>query len=176
MDPTSPERLEWLADRYPEMDLDLVRFFGRTMLTLHGIASMAEVYFARQGLSKGRFMVLIQLHADETPDGVNISELISRYHVSSATMTGIVDTLEKEGLIERLRCPSDRRRVNVRITPDGRAFMDEFLPRHHGFMKQFSENLSPTERLALPDLMMKLRQGFCSTLGCHTDNEREDRK
>ena len=160
MDPASKERLRRFKERYPEMDLEMVQFFARTMTTLHNITIMMEGYFGKLGLSKGRFMVMIQLHGHDDPYGVNISDVICQYRVSSATMTGIIDTLEKEGLIERIRNPKDRRRVNVRITASGREFMDDFLPRHHEYMKAFTSDLSKGERRTLVKLMTKLHQGI----------------
>ena len=158
--PDLTEELRRFKERYPEMDLDMVQFFAGTMTAIHDIAIMMESYFSKLGLSKGRFMVMIHLHGDDDPGGVNISEVISRYKVSSATMTGIIDTLEKEGLIERVRSPEDRRRVNVRITAAGREFMDDFLPKHHEFMKVFTSKLGNRERQTLLKLMTKLHQGI----------------
>jgi DNA-binding MarR family transcriptional regulator len=79
-------------------------------------------------------------------------------------MTGIIDTLEGEGLIERIRSPHDRRRVNVRITEAGREFMDAFLPIHHQSMKRFTEGLTVPERETLLSLLEKLRQGIAGVL------------
>ncbi|MCP4899076.1 MAG: MarR family transcriptional regulator, partial [bacterium] len=83
----------------------------------------------------------------------------------SATMTGIIDTLEKEGLIERVKSPEDRRRVNIRITDTGRAFMDDFLPKHHAYMKAFSSKLSERERQTLRRLIGKLHQSIAEGVG-----------
>ncbi|MCP4902095.1 MAG: MarR family transcriptional regulator, partial [bacterium] len=123
MDPTSDEYLARFKARYPQMDLELVQFFAPTMSAIYDTAILMESHFTKLGLSKGRFMVMIQLLGIDDPDGVSISDVLSQYRVSSPTMTGIIDTLEKEGLIERVKSPEDRRRVNIRITDTGRAFM-----------------------------------------------------
>ncbi len=83
---TLNEQLERLAKRYPQMDLEMVRFFAHAMSTLHDITTLMEGYFQSLGLSKGRFMVLIQLLGHGGAGGVNISEVISRYRVSSAEL------------------------------------------------------------------------------------------
>jgi DNA-binding MarR family transcriptional regulator len=164
MDPASRENLLKLKQRYPEMDLGMVQFFAQTMMVFHKVPIMMEGYFNRLGLSKGRFMVMIQLHSVTDPDGISIGEVIDQYQVSSATMTGIIDTLEGEGLIERIRSPHDRRRVNVRITEAGRAFMDSFLPIHHQSMKSFTSGLTIAERETLLSLLHKLSQGIAGVL------------
>ncbi|QGN45454.1 MarR family winged helix-turn-helix transcriptional regulator [Micromonospora sp. WMMD558] len=47
-----------------------------------------------------------------------------RCFVKPATLTGIVDTLERDGLVERQRHATDRRSVKLALTPTGRARAD----------------------------------------------------
>ncbi|MEW2383287.1 MarR family transcriptional regulator [Micromonospora sp. NPDC047707] len=47
-----------------------------------------------------------------------------RCFVKPATLTGIVDTLERDGLVERQRHATDRRSVKLALTPAGRARAD----------------------------------------------------
>lgn len=49
-------------------------------------------------------------------------------HVSTATMTSVLDTLERKGYIRRQPDPVDRRRVLVDITPQAQAILDQALP------------------------------------------------
>lgn len=160
MRPQLDEMLERFKQRYPRMDLEMIRFFSGTMIMIQEIGIMMESYFGRNGLSKARFAVMIHLHGSDDPAGVNISELLTFHDVSSATMTGIIDTLEREGLLERIPCPEDRRRVNLRITDAGRAFMDDFLPRHQAYIGEFSKNLNDRERQTLLKLIAKLHRGI----------------
>jgi DNA-binding MarR family transcriptional regulator len=46
-------------------------------------------------------------------------ELAEACFVRPATLTGIVDTLERDGLVERRRGSSDRRQIQLALTPDG---------------------------------------------------------
>ena len=49
-------------------------------------------------------------------------------HISTATMTSVLDTLERNGYIQRQPDPADRRRVLVNITPSAQALLDQVLP------------------------------------------------
>ena len=49
-------------------------------------------------------------------------------HISTATMTSVLDTLERNGYIHRQPDPADRRRVLVNITPSAQALLDQVLP------------------------------------------------
>ncbi len=164
VEPLSEELLAAFQQRYPKMDLQMVRFFSQTMMIFHRVPIVMERYFTSLGLSKGRFQVMIQLHGIDDEAGISIRELIDSYQVSSPTMTGIIDTLEGEGLLERISCPHDRRKVHVRITESGRSFMDEFLPIHHEHIQRFSDQLSIEERESLLGLLKKLHQGITNGL------------
>jgi DNA-binding MarR family transcriptional regulator len=49
-------------------------------------------------------------------------------HITSGTMTSVLDTLERNGHIKRLSDPDDRRRVLVDVHPDARAVLNRLLP------------------------------------------------
>lgn len=72
----------------------------------------------RFGLTGPQLVVLKELLA-EAPMPVN--ELASSVNLSQATVTGILDRLEKKGMIERARSTVDRRKVLVSATPTAAA-------------------------------------------------------
>jgi DNA-binding MarR family transcriptional regulator len=49
-------------------------------------------------------------------------------HITTGSMTSVLDTLERNGYIERLTDPDDRRRVLVDVTPAAQAVLDGLLP------------------------------------------------
>jgi DNA-binding MarR family transcriptional regulator len=66
--------------------------------------------------------VLIHLGAHGSMTMSNLAEMLD---VSVASATGIVDRMEKKGVIERRRNDDDRRVVEVDVTEKGRQIMDE---------------------------------------------------
>jgi DNA-binding MarR family transcriptional regulator len=60
------------------------------------------------------------LHATLQRGGVTQSELAEFLGVSTAHVTGLVDQLEKEGLVRRQRDAEDRRVIHVKATAHGR--------------------------------------------------------
>ena len=60
------------------------------------------------GLSEGRFIVLFLL--DSVPRGVAPNKLAEQAGVTPATMTGLIDGLERDNLVNRQADPDDRRR------------------------------------------------------------------
>jgi DNA-binding MarR family transcriptional regulator len=72
-------------------------------------------------------------------EGVSVGELAKHVSLSQATVTDILDRLERRGLVHRMRSVSDRRRVVVKATPQG---IDVSLSApsllQEGFVREFS--------------------------------------
>ena len=148
-----------LDEAFPELDNKALLNFGDTMLLMHRMLALAERYFKAEGISKARFLILIHLFVHRDSDGECITDLRASYPISSATMTVVLDTLEKEEMVERVPNKKDRRKVTVKITRKGKEFMQEFIPRHHKNVAQMASCLDSDEREILPGLLHKLILG-----------------
>ncbi|GAA3229920.1 MarR family transcriptional regulator [Nonomuraea helvata] len=89
-------------------------------------------------------------------DGLSIGELAQSAGVSSRNVTGLVDTLEKDGLVRRVQDPRDRRSVLARITPDGRAWIEAFRKPSQLAMAAIFRGFSPEELTSLRHLCLRL--------------------
>ena len=78
------------------------------------------------------------LVADE--EGMTPRELSGCLHVTPATVTGNLNALEDQGLIERVRVRGDRRIVHVQLTSKGRAKLKKW---HGAFEAELQEHLAP---------------------------------
>jgi DNA-binding MarR family transcriptional regulator len=96
------------------------------------------------GLSASAFQTLAILDgAGEALPGHVIAE---RLVVTSASMTSLVDTLERRDLVERRRHPTDRRKVLIALTPDGQRIVDQQLPVIHAVINRAISTLSESDR------------------------------
>ncbi len=69
---------------------------------------------------------------------ITASELAKAISLSQATVTGILERLEKRNLIARRRSNSDRRRVKVSVTPNGRQLLGAAPPlMQESFLEEF---------------------------------------
>lgn len=80
-------------------------------------AARFERLLDAQGMTHAGWQVLLAI-GDEA---LTQREVADRCYVTPATVTGVVDTLEREGLVTRERGTDDRRVVRVRLTDEGRA-------------------------------------------------------
>lgn len=89
-------------------------------------------------------LLCLRLLAQEGP--LTPGAMAKEMYLSQATVTGILDRLEKRGLVERRRDQSDRRKVSIHLTLDGEAAIKRApLPLHERFTARL-EDLSPAER------------------------------
>jgi DNA-binding MarR family transcriptional regulator len=78
-----------------------------------------------------------------------IGELSSQISLSQATVTTILDRLERRGLVYRLRSTTDKRKVHVHLTPAGIATLDKApMPLQESFVRRF-EQLHEWEQSAI---------------------------
>jgi DNA-binding MarR family transcriptional regulator len=88
--------------------------------------------------------------------------LSDRLIVTRATMTGLLDSLERRGYLRRVPNPDDRRSLLVEITPRGGRIADELRRVIHAAEAGWLEPLSATERRTLVRLMHKLQDGIAA--------------
>lgn len=135
-------------------------------LALHELTSFHEamedvfdMHFARYGLSSPKFKVLINLYM-AGDQGLIQSELGTKMQVSRANITGLVERLEKEGLVVRNSDPSDKRVFRVGLTNRAFALMHAFLPAHNNYMHKVMSALDRNEKEVLISLLRKLNKGL----------------
>ncbi|MEL6270287.1 MAG: MarR family transcriptional regulator [Chloroflexota bacterium] len=102
-----------------------------------------------------RFDVLAQLY--RCPDGLRMGELSKLLMVTGGNITGIIDQLTQEGLVERATDPADRRAYIVRLTEKGSAEFEEMAASHREWIDDLLCGLGTEDQLALHNLLKTLR-------------------
>lgn len=110
-----------------------------------------------RGLSTGALDLLMRLSAS-TDDGISIGELAQSAGVSSRNVTGLVDTLERDGLVRRVPDRHDRRSVLAQITPDGQAWIESFRRPTQAAMAAIFRDFTPAELTQLRHLCLRLAE------------------
>jgi DNA-binding MarR family transcriptional regulator len=107
------------------------------------------------GTTLPRFDLMAQL--ERHPEGLKMNELSRLLMVTGGNVTGIVDQLEKEGLVERLDEPADRRAFRIRLTRSGDKTFAEMARAHERWVVELLAGLSGRERDELLKLLAKLK-------------------
>ncbi len=153
------EMLQEKAKRYPDLDAGAVE---ATLVLLRVASDVLEglsSQFARNGTSQGRYLALMMLDRPCVQNGMLPSEIAEKLGVTRATVTGLLDGLERDELISREMHPDDRRAFCIELTPKGREFLSRFLPDHYRRIAGLMTHLDGDERTQLIALLAKVAQG-----------------
>jgi DNA-binding MarR family transcriptional regulator len=91
-------------------------------------------------------------------DGLSQTELSERSQIDRTTMGGLIDRLEKEGLVKRHPHPDDRRAYSICLTEKGKSLKTELTPLANRVQKRVTGKLTDEERETLKQILEKLRR------------------
>lgn len=146
------------AQQFPGLDPSACEVFLNLLRSGDEAFRVTEEHFHASGLSQGRFTVLMLLYnrgCGETPT-LTPAQLAEQSGVTRATMTGLIDTLERDGMVKRRPDPGDRRQLYVELTPSGSAFLAKILPEHFRRIAALMQVLSESERRSMVKLLGKI--------------------
>lgn len=161
------------AREFPDLDPSAVEAFLHLLRTGDEVFGFNDRNLGVHNMSHGRFGVLMLLwrrYAQMTSAGAaspdscaarslrTPAELADAAGVTRATMTGLIDTLERDGYVRREPDPNDRRMMSVLLTARGERFMHELLPGHFKSIAALMSTLSESERKTLVRLLGKVQQ------------------
>lgn len=105
------------VSRMPGDHLDHTIFeaIGALHVVTHRMHNLMDRWGSKHGLSEGRIRVMFILRFGPR----TLGDIADRCGVSPRNITGLVDGLEKDGLVERVPDPSDRRAIRAQLTEKG---------------------------------------------------------
>ena len=102
-----------------------------------------------------RFDLMAQL--DKAPAGMKLGELSQRLMVSNGNITGLVDRLVAQGLLDRQPAPNDRRAQLVKLTAEGRRSFRAMAAANQDWIAEIFADLSAGDRATLMRLLGKAK-------------------
>lgn len=108
---------------------------------------------ARASLTGPQLTVVKML---ETMGDLSLSELSDAIRAQNSTVTGIVDRMEREEIVERVRSTEDRRVVRIHLTEKGRKLAAEIPIEPISIFRAALESLSPAEARELLKIVNKI--------------------
>lgn len=91
---------------------------------------------------------------------MTLGELAKKMLISGGNTTCIIDNLEKDQLIERVKTSEDRRVIIVQLTAKGTKLFNEIFPTHAEFVRDVASVLTEHEQTQLAELLKKLGTGI----------------
>lgn len=167
------------AREFPDLDPSAAGAFLHLLRTGDEVFAMTERNLSDHSISHGRFGVLMLLWRSTQPRAAKLmgaddcacggprtpAELAEAAGVTRATMTGLIDTLERDGFVKREPDPDDRRMMSVLLTAKGDRFLNDFLPGHFKVIADVMAPLSEAERKSLVTILAKVQEHVATLRG-----------
>ncbi|MEH1012585.1 MarR family transcriptional regulator [Micromonospora sp. CPCC 206060] len=130
---------------------------GLLFETHAGLSARFAAQYEEHGLSPVEFEVLMRL-SRSPGNQLRMTDLAAQTSLSTSGVTRVVDRMERDGLLCRRACPSDRRSSYAVVTESGLRRLDETLPGHLEIIEQwFTGQLTARELTGLLDGLRKVR-------------------
>jgi len=110
-----------------------------------------------EGITSAQYYILNMLWQK---DGIQLNELANSCCCRRSTITGVVDTMEKKGLVFRNHGSTDRRVILLRLTEKGKALKSKISGMRKLFNRCCSQEIKTEELKELYKLLDKLNKAI----------------
>jgi len=117
------------------------------------MAKLTRDAVAPYGLTTTQFFLLTALYEEED---ISISALAQKVVLDKATLTGLIDRLERDGFVTRQTFPGDRRTIRVRLTPKAEKLRETLTNLYHNINRRFLSLLTEEEREIFERVVSKI--------------------
>ena len=145
-----------------QVDMSGIEALSAMRLAGRSLHHLQERWAEQHGLSEGRMGVLFRLHRG---GDMPLGELADDLDSTPRNITGLVDHLERDGLVERVPDPADRRSVRARLTEKGRTLIDSIWKQGVEHQHEIVKGLSKEDLAQLRHLCLLLVENTRKELG-----------
>lgn len=156
------------AERRGVVSVDNLRACFELLALAGAIDRDCAARLAPHRLSEGKFVLLFLLHGQA--DGLFPHELAERAGVTRATITGLLDGLERDGFIARRSGLEDRRKIAVVLTDLGQKTAHALFDEHAAWVATLFAGFTSGER----DMLSGFLQRIWSNLGAGREPDVSD--
>ncbi len=144
------------------VETDVVEALAALRLAGRSLHLLQERWAEQHGLTEGRLGVLFRLYrCGDTPLGDLAEDLES----TPRNITGLVDHLERDGLVERVPDPDDRRSVHARLTAAGKERIETIWKQGLEHQFEIAEGIGKEDLAQLRHLCLHLVENARKELG-----------
>lgn len=149
------QNMRRVAKRVPALPVPEAMLSRLIILLGRALSARVDEVISPYELTDVEFRTLLSLFA--APNGVaGPSDLCAGLAHSPASMTRIGDALVGRGLITRVLSDHDRRRMDIKITPQGEALVLEVLPLMFSYTRELYGEFSDADKTRLLGFLKKL--------------------
>ena len=145
-----------LREFFPDIDATSLEAHIVLERTHSLLLNMREAAWASFGLTGRRFILLRLLYTSDRRR-LSMGEIASQMNLGTNNVTQLVDGMERDGLVERLTGPEDKRVVFATLTQQGEELFASVFPRNAQRIEDSWSALNEEEKKTLTQLLVRLR-------------------
>ena len=135
---------------------DMVAIIEKELRYIAGIVKQkGRELLSNYTITPPQFVALQWLFED---GDMTIGELSNKMYLACSTTTDLVDRMEKNQLLMRVKDANDRRVVRIHLLEEGERIIDEVIKKRQAYLEEVLKNFSAGEILLLQGNLMKLHQ------------------
>lgn len=122
---------------------------------IHLFKRKEDQQLERTGLSAKELYVLEHIREDKP---WRFNDFAENYRIKPSTLTGIIERLEKKGLVSRQRDQADRKAVYLFITLQGKEIVEKHIEEDQLFFSSMLAGLDPHEKIQFISLVKRITE------------------
>jgi DNA-binding MarR family transcriptional regulator len=126
------------------------RLLSRVKMEMH---DALERELAPHDITAAQFVILMNLSSGEVDSA---SKLCKGVSYDPGAMTRMLDRLEAKGLIRRVRCGDDRRKVILELTAEGKAVYPKLVATYVGVLNRILRGFTKADVKQLETLLSRM--------------------
>lgn len=152
--PCSQEFMQTLQKALPEINNQTLYTYLVLRKVTTDLENALESYFSHYNISAGKFVLLMSLYLNS--EGMKPSELAQHCGVTQATISGLLNGLEKSQLIVRETHNQDGRAYVIKLSEYGVKLINNIRPEFFSCIGKMFDSFMAEERQALCGLLERL--------------------
>ncbi|WP_246579101.1 MarR family winged helix-turn-helix transcriptional regulator [Alkaliphilus flagellatus] len=105
------------------------------------------------GVTRVQWIALYYLGKEEF---ISQKELAEKMNIKESSVARLLDRMERDGLVERVKNENDKRVTNLRLTDKGKQYRIKLLPEGEEFEKLLYKNISDEEMKIFTMVLSKM--------------------
>ena len=145
-----------------KVDMGVVEAITALKIAARVMSHLQERWAEKHGLSEGRLGVLFRLYRCGP---IPLGDLATDLGSTPRNITGLVDHLERDGLVERVPDPEDRRSVHAHLTEAGRTRIESIWQEGLAHQSELAGGMNKEDLAQLRHLCLQLAENARKEIG-----------
>jgi MarR family transcriptional regulator, organic hydroperoxide resistance regulator len=139
-----------------KVTVDIIANIEKDLRYISGIIKQkGREMLSQYKITPPQFVALQWLFED---GDMTIGELSNKMFLACSTTTDLVDRMEKNLLVERVKDPSDRRVVRIHLLEEGKRIIDEVIKKRQVYLEEILKNFTMDQILLLQSSLSEMHQ------------------